>query len=153
MVQSIVEEEYKQEINEIVSEVEAVSIFGKVTPEEIKEEQQKYLILKLIYKQVTAGKKPKTSAIAKVKSKAVRKYLLHFDKLTLKKGVLHQLYINNNVEYYQLILQIKYQEQVLTLLCDGQGHRGLEHTLALCWEGFYWNTMFQDVTNYVKTCP
>ena len=45
VVQSIVEEEYKQEIDEIVSEVDAVSIFGKVTPEEMKEEQQKDLIL------------------------------------------------------------------------------------------------------------
>ena len=40
-VQSIVEEEYKQEINEIVSGIDAVSIFGKVSPEEMKEEQQK----------------------------------------------------------------------------------------------------------------
>ena len=79
VVQAIVEEEDKQEIDEIVSEVDAVSIFDKVTPEEMKEEQQKDLILKLVYKQVTAGKKLKTSAIAKVKSKAVRKYLLQFD--------------------------------------------------------------------------
>ena len=88
-VQSIVEEEYKQEINEIVSEVDAVSIFGKVSPKEMKEEQQKDPILKLIYKQVPAGGRPKTSAITKVKSKAVRKYLLQFDQLTLKKGVVH----------------------------------------------------------------
>ena len=67
--------------------------------------------------------------------------------------MLHQLYINNDVEYHQLILPIKYQAQVLTLLHDGQGHQGLECTLALCQERFYWNTMFQDVTNYVKTCP
>ena len=79
VVQSIVEEEYKHEINQIVSEVDAVSVFGKVTPEEMKEEQQKDLILKPVCKQVTAGKKPKTSAIAKVKSKAVTKYLLQFD--------------------------------------------------------------------------
>ena len=151
--QSIVEEEYKQEINGIVSEVDAVSIFGKVTPEEMKEEQQKDPILELIYKQITAGKKLKTSAITKVKSKAVRKYLLQFDWLTLKKGVLHWLYINNDVEYHQLILPIKYQAQVLTLLHDGQGHQGLECTLALCQERFYWNTMFQDVTNYMKTSP
>ena len=59
--------------------MDAVSIFGKVTPEEMKEEQQKDLILKLVYKQVTAGEKLKTSAITKVKSKAVRKYLLQFD--------------------------------------------------------------------------
>ena len=36
--QPIVEEEYKQEIDDIVSEVDANSIFGKVTPEEMKEE-------------------------------------------------------------------------------------------------------------------
>ena len=57
MVQSIVEEEYKQVIDEIVSEVDAVSIFGKVTPEEMKEEQQKDPVLKLVYKQITAGEK------------------------------------------------------------------------------------------------
>ena len=152
-VQSIVEEEDKQEIDKIVSMVDAVSIFGKVTPEEMKEEQQKDLILKLVYKQVTAGTKPKTPAITKVKSKAVRKYLLQFNQLTLKKGVLHHLYINNDVEYHHLILSVQYQAQVLSLLHDGQGHQGLEHTLALCWERFYWNTVVQDVTNYVKNCP
>ena len=67
--------------------------------------------------------------------------------------MLHRLYINNDVEYHQLILPIKYQTQVLNLLHDCQGHQGLERTLALCWERFYWNTMFQDVTNYMKTCP
>ena len=155
-VQSIVEEEdkqYKEKLKEIISKVNAVSVFGKVSLEEMKEEQQKDLILVLVYKQVTAGKKPKTLAIAKIKSKAVKKYLLQFEQLTLKKGVLHCLYINNDVEYHQMILPLKYQAQVLKLLHDGQGHQGLERTLALCWERFYWNTMFQDVTNYVKTCP
>ena len=154
-VQSIVEEDkqYEEELKEIVSKVNAVSIFGKVFPDEMKEEQQKDLILRLVYKYVTAGEKPKTSAIAKIKSKPVRKYLLQFKWLTLKKGVLHCLDINNNVEYHQMILPIKYQAQVLKLLHDGQGHQGLERTLALCQERFYWNTMFQDVTNYVKTCP
>ena len=146
VVQLLVEEEDKEEI---VSTVNAVFVFGKVTPEEMKEEQQKDLLLKLVYKQVIAGEKLKTSTIAKVKSKAVRKYLLQFDRLTLKKGVLHHLYINNDVEH-QMILPIKYQAQVFCLLQDGQGHQGLEHILALCQERFSWYTMFQDITNYVK---
>ena len=156
VLQSIVEEEDKQneeELKEIVSKVNAVSVFGKVSLDEMKEEQQKDPILRLVYKYVTAGKKPKTLAIAKLKSKAVRKYLLQFEWLTLKKGVLHWLYINNDAKYHHLILPLKYQAQVLRLLHDGQGHQGLERTLALCRERFYWNTMFQDVTNYVKTCP
>ena len=117
-VQSIVEEEdkqYEEELKEIVSKVNAVSVFGKVSPDEMKEEQQKDLILGLVYKYVTAGEKPKTLAIAKTKSKAVRKYLLQFEGLTLKKGVLHHLYINNDVEYHQMILPMKYQAQVLKL--------------------------------------
>ena len=49
------------------------------------EEHQKDHILKLVYQWVTAGEKPKTSALAKIKSKAMRKYLLQFDRLTIKK--------------------------------------------------------------------
>ena len=62
--------------NEIVSNVNAVSIFEQVTPEKMAEEQQKDPTLKLVYQLVTAGKKPKASAIAKIKSKAVQKYVL-----------------------------------------------------------------------------
>ena len=94
------------------------------------EEQQKDPTLKLVYQLVTAGEKPKTSAIAKIKPKAVQKYLLQFDRLTLKKGVLHQLYIHNDVEFHQMVLPIKYQAQVLRLLHDGQGHQGIEQTIA-----------------------
>ena len=139
--------------NEIVSNINAVSTFEHVTPKQMSEEQQKDPTLELVYELVTAGEKPKTSAIAKIKSKAVQKYLLQFDRLTLKKGFLQQLYIHNDVEFHQMVLPIKYQAQVLHLLHDGQGHQGIERTIALCWEQIYLNTMFQDVTKYVKECP
>ena len=80
------------------------------------------------------------------------KYLLQFDRLTIKRGVLHQLYINDDVEYIKMVLSMKYQAQVLHLLHDGQSHKGIERIIVLCWEQFYWNTMFQVVTNYVKNC-
>ena len=89
---AIMEEEDMNE-NKIVSSLNAVSTFEHVTPKQMAEEQQKDPTLELVYQLVTAGEKPKTSAIAKIKSKAVRKYLLQFNRLTLKKGVLHQLYI------------------------------------------------------------
>ena len=98
------------------------------------EEQQKDPTLGLVYQLVTADEKPKTLAIDKIKSKAVRKYLLQFDRLTLIKGVLHRLYIQNDVEFHQMVLPIKFQAQVLRLLYDGQGHQGIERTIALCWE-------------------
>ena len=85
---AIMEEEDMNE-NEIVSSINAVSTFEHVTPKQMPEEQQKDPTLKLVYQLVTAGEKPKSLAIAKIKSKAVRKYLLQFDRLMLKKGVLH----------------------------------------------------------------
>ena len=52
-----------------------------------------------------------------------------------------------------MILPTKYQVRVLQMLCDGQGHQGIERTIALCMERFYWNTMYRDVVQYVKDCP
>ena len=83
----------------------------------------------------------------------MQKHLLQFNRLNMKKGVLHQLYINNDVEYHQMVISLKYQAQVLQLLHDDQGHHGIERTIALCWEQLYWNPMFQDATKYVKDCP
>ena len=85
---AIMEEEDMNE-KEIVSSLNAVSTFEHVTPKQMSEEQQKDPTLELVYQLVTAGEKPKTLAIAKIKSKAVQKYLLQFNRLTLKKGVLH----------------------------------------------------------------
>ena len=139
--------------DKIVSSLNAVSTFEHVTPNQMAVEQQKDPTLKLVYQLVTAGEKPKTSAIAKIESKAVRKFLLQFDRLTLKKGVLHRLYIHNDVEFHQMVLPIKFKAQVLRLLHDHQDHQGIGRTIALCQEQFYWNTMFQDATKYLKECP
>ena len=101
---AIIEEEDINE-NKKISSLNAVSTFENVTLEQMAEEQQKDPTLKLVYQLVTAGEKPKTLAIAKIKSKAVRKYLLQFDRLTMKKDVLHGLYIHNDVEFHQMVLQ------------------------------------------------
>ena len=53
-IESIIEEEDK---NEIVSNLNAVSIFECVTPEEMVKEQQKDPTLELVYQLVTAGEK------------------------------------------------------------------------------------------------
>ena len=52
-----------------------------------------------------------------------------------------------------MALPMKYQAKVLQPLHDGQGHQGIERTIALRQEQSYWNTMFQDVIRYVKDCP
>ena len=55
-------------------------------------------VLGLVIPFVHKGVKPKGSVIAKIKCQAAHKYLLQFDHLVLKQGVLHQIYIINDVE-------------------------------------------------------
>ena len=150
MIQPIMEEE---DVEEIQGMLNSVSVLNQVTPENMAEEQKRDPVLGLVCQYVTAREKLKTLAISKMKSKAVLKYLLQFDRLTFKQGVLHQLYISNDVEYHQTILPLKYQAQVLQMLYDGQGHQGIEGTIAFHREQFYWNTMYRDVAQYGKDCP
>ena len=89
-------------------------------------------------------------AIDKIPSKAVRKYLLQFYQLTLKKEVLHHLYINNNVEYHQLVLSQIYHTAAFQMIHDDSG---LGSDISLGHERFYWSTMYQDISDYVANCP
>ena len=115
-IQPIIEEQNAEEIEGMLN---AVSVLNQVTPEDMAEEQKKdSSSLSICYIQG----KLKSSAITKIKSKALQKCLFQFDRLTLKQGVLHCLYINNDVEYHAMILPIKYQAQVLQIIHDGQGH-------------------------------
>ena len=114
--------------------------------------QLKDSVLGLVIPFIHKGVKPKVSVIAKIRCKAARKYLLQFDRLVLKQGVLHHIYISNDVETHQLVLPLKYHETVLCMLHDDYGHQGLDWTLALVRERFYWSTMNHDATEYVTNC-
>ena len=70
----------------------------------------------------------------------------------LKQGVLHCIYISNDVETHQLVLPLEYHKTVLCMLHDDYGHQGLDWTLALVRERFYWSTMNHDATEYVTNC-
>ena len=85
-IQSVVEEEDAEEIQGMHN---SVSVLNQVTPEDMVEEQKINPILGLVCQYVTTGEKLKSLAIAKIKSKAVQKYLLQFDRLTFKQGVLY----------------------------------------------------------------
>ena len=50
--------------------------------------------------------------VYKVHSRNARKLFYQFDRLILKKGVLHRLYIQEDIEYHQLILPQKLQTKL-----------------------------------------
>ena len=88
--------EEHQEESPIAVCTHEISVFDMVPPATMAEEQKKDPILGVVYQYVAKGIKPKPSAIAKIPSKPVRKYLLQFDGLTLKKDLLHHLSIKND---------------------------------------------------------
>ena len=55
-------------------------------------------------------------------------------------------------KYHQLILPIEYRAQAMVMLHNEYGHQGVECTVALVWERFYWGTMLYDVQSWVKNC-
>ena len=109
-------------------------------------------VLGLVIPFVHKGEKPKGLVISKIRCKTVCKYLLCFDQLVLKKGVLHWIYITSDVESHQFELSRKYHEAVLHMLHDDYGHYELDQTLALVRERFYWSMMNHNVTEYVTNC-
>ena len=54
-----------------------MSVLNQVTSEDMAEEQKRDPILGLVCQYVTVREKLKSLAIAKIKSKAIQKYLLH----------------------------------------------------------------------------
>ena len=81
-----------------------------------------------------------------------RKLFYQFDRLILKKGVLHRLYIQEDIEYHQLVLPQKLQGKVLEALHDNMGHQALERTLDLLRERVYWPSMTSDTTRWIGEC-
>ena len=99
--------------------------------------QTKDSMLGVVIPFVCKGVKPYGLVISKIRCKALHKYSLQFNWLLLKQGVLHQIYITNDVESHQLVLPLKYHEALLHMLYDDYGHQGLDQTLALVRDRFY----------------
>ena len=53
----------------------------------------------------------------------------------------------------QFVLPKKYHVQALEACHNNVGHLGIERTLSLLWDRFYWSNMAKDVENNVKSCP
>ena len=55
----------------------------------------------------------------------------------MKQGVLHQIYITNDVESHLLVLPKEYHQAMFCILHDDYGHQGLAQTLALVRERLF----------------
>ena len=123
-------------IPDLTAQTSAVSVFDQVPLATMAKAQCKDFVQGLVIPYIHKRVKPKGLFIAKIRCKAARKYLLQFDRLVLKRGVLHHIYISNDVETHQLVLPLEYHDSVLCMLHNDYSHQGLDQTLALVRERF-----------------
>ena len=91
------------EIFNLTVQISAVSVFNQVLLVTMAKALTTDSVLGLVFQYVHKENKPKGSAISKIRCKVVQKYLLQFDLLVMKQGVLHWVYITNDVESLQLV--------------------------------------------------
>ena len=129
-----------------------VDVFHQVPSTTIAKHQAKDNQLAPVLEWVHEGKQPTKATIYQVCSKNTRQLMYQFHQLILKDGVLHRLYIHNDVEYHQLVLPQRYHKKVLQSLHNDLGHQGIDRTLDLLRERVYWPTMTQDASSWVEQC-
>ena len=129
-----------------------VNLFASVTPKEMAEFQCQDNQIASIITYVEQDQKPSKKLTYQIRSKLARKLALQWDRLILKQGVLHHLYIFNEIEYHQLVLPQRYHRKVLTALHNHMGHQGINRMLDLLRERVYWPSMAKDAQNWVTNC-
>ena len=77
-----------------------VSLFDSITPKEMAEFQRQDNQIAPIFTYVKQDQKPSKKVTYQIRSKLA----LQWDRLILKQGILHRLYIFNEMEYHQLVL-------------------------------------------------
>ena len=129
-----------------------VGLFDSVTPKEMAEYQHQDNQISPILEYVEKDQKPPKKFVYQIKSKLSRKLALQWDRLILKQGVLHRLYIFNEIEYHQLVLPQRFHRKILVSLHDHMGHQGMDRTIDLLKERVYWPSMVKDAQNWVTGC-
>ena len=129
-----------------------VNLYDSITPKEMAEFQHQDNQITPILNYVELDQKPSKKVTYQIKSKLARKLALQWDRLKLKQGVLHRLYIFNEMEYHQLVLPQRYHCKVLTALHNHMVHQGIDQTLDLLQERVYWPSMAKDAQTWVTNC-
>ena len=109
VVQSAEDDMYGSSKIEVVTGM--MDIFHQVPSTTMAKHQAKDNQLAPVLEWVHKGKQPTKATIYQVCSKNTQQLMYQFHRLILKDGVLHRLYIHNDVEYHQLVLPQRYHKK------------------------------------------
>lgn len=87
-------------------------------------------------------------------SVSVTKYLKHWDKLTVRNGVLYRISRDwkTKAKRFQYIVPDSLKTEVLHGVHDRAGHQAQFRSLALTRQRFFWLTLDRDVRDHVRRC-
>ena len=129
-----------------------VNLFNSIKPNKMAKFQRQDNQIAPIITYIKQDQKPSKKFTYQTKSKLACKLALQWDRLILKRGILHRLYIFNEIEYHQLVLPQRYHRKVLRALHNHMGHQGINRTMDLLRERVYWPSMAKDAQNWVTNC-
>ena len=78
--------------------------------------------------------------------------LREWERLCLKDDILYRVRVVNETETYQLVLPERFRAEAMLGLHDHMGHPGIDRTVELVRERYYWPRLYQEVSQKVKTC-
>lgn len=122
----------------------------QLTPTELRRAQWKDSNIGPVLEAVEKGEKPISKANF---SPGTILLLKEWDRLVINKGLLFRTTqtVRGHVRK-QLVLPQEYQEMVLKSLHDDHGHLGVDKTLELVRDRFYWPKMTASVEDHCKWC-
>ena len=76
-------------------------------------------------------------------------------QLLFRCGLLYRKVFDGQLQEnkFQFVLPQSYWKQALEACHDNMGHLGMERTIALLKDHFYWLSMVTDVEKHIRSCP
>lgn len=118
-----------------------------MVPRDLRGAQRRDPVLGKLLPFVLGGRRPSVSQLP-----GGREYIRYFDRLVLRRGVLHRKVQVDGQEKVQLVLPQEYRVLALRGLHDDIGHMGRDKTLNLVRESFFWPRMTGDVEDWIRNC-
>ncbi|KAK7886001.1 hypothetical protein WMY93_025622 [Mugilogobius chulae] len=134
----------------IDEQLHGLPVLPSLTPSDLREEQSADPALQEIIHQLKTGEKAPPSLREELPEFSL--LLREWNRLELEDGVLYRRRQEGDKVSLQLVLPPALRSVVLKSLHSDMGHMGIERTLDLVRQRFFWPKMAANVEHFVKTC-
>jgi transposase InsO family protein len=131
--------------DDLIAVEQETIVMSKYTLDDLARLQMSDIYIAKIRHGLSSNTKPHSNEIN-------QKVLRHWKQLVVKDNVLYREVLVNGVQLKLMYLPQALIPLILQQLHDNAGHQGIERTVALIRERFYWPTIQTDVERYCKQC-